>query len=312
MAFDLESYRTRLAELAAQGIYVGTSSWRYPGWCGLVYEEQRYLTRSKFSEAKFERSCLAEYAQTYKSVCVDAGYYKFPTEPYLTSMAEQVPSDFRFAFKVTDDVTLKKFPSLPRFGRKAGTMNPNFLNPELFWERFLRPCESIRSKIGPLIFEFSTFHKSDFEHGRDFVAVLNHFLDALPRGWEYGVEIRNQQWLVPEYFTMLRSHGVAHVFNSWTRMPPVLEQIEAEGEPTADFSVSRFLLKPGRAYADAVKEFQPYTGIKDPNEDARGAARKILKESLQRKRRGYLYVNNRLEGCAPLTIEALLSPLKCP
>jgi len=306
MIVNMESYRQRLTSLADQGIYVGTSSWKYPGWCGLVYDEQRYITRSKFSEAKFERSCLSEYAETYRSVCVDGAYYQFPTEQYLASLSEQVPDNFKFGFKVTDDVTLKKFPSLPRFGPKGGTMNPNFLNPELFLDRFLRPCESIRSKVGPLIFEFSTFHKHEFEHGREFMDALDQFLGALPRGWDYGVEIRNKGWLVPEYFQMLQSHGVAHTYNSWTRMPPVSEQMELAGNETADFSVSRFLLKPGRSYADAVKGFQPYTGIKEPNENARIAANKLLQQSLLRKRRGYIYVNNRLEGCAPLTIDGIL------
>jgi hypothetical protein len=94
----------------------------------------------------------------------------------------------------------------------------------------------------------STFHKQEFAHGRDFVAALDHFLGALPPGWDYGVEIRNSRWLVPEYLQMLKSHGVAHVFNSWTRMPPVSEQLALAGIETASFSVSRFLLKPGRSY----------------------------------------------------------------
>ena len=58
MPFDLPSYRERLAQLAARGIHIGTSSWKYPGWCGLIYDEQRYLTRGKFSEAKFNKTCL--------------------------------------------------------------------------------------------------------------------------------------------------------------------------------------------------------------------------------------------------------------
>lgn len=62
----------KLKSLADQGIFIGTSSWKYPGWCGQLYDEQRYLTRGKFSEAKFERECLSEYAQTFSSVCVDA------------------------------------------------------------------------------------------------------------------------------------------------------------------------------------------------------------------------------------------------
>jgi uncharacterized protein YecE (DUF72 family) len=303
---DLPSYRQRLANLAGQGLYIGTSSWKYPGWCGLVYDEQRYLTRSKFSEAKFNRSCIYEYAKTYPTVCVDAGYYQFPTEKYLTELCEHVSDGFRFGFKVTDEVTVKKFPNLPRFGLRAGYPNPNFLNAEMFRRLFLGPCEAVREKIGPLIFEFSQFHKADYEHGRDFVVALDQFLGSLPRGWEYAVEIRNQTWLQPEYFAMLRSHNVAHVFNSWTRMPPVGGQIEMPGSETADFSVSRLLLKPGRAYEQAVKEFQPYTAIKEPNEDLRATFGKFLAQSLERKRKGYIYVNNRLEGCAPLTIDGIL------
>ena len=58
------------------------------------------------------------------------------------------------------------------------------------------------------IFEFSTFGKKDFEHGRDFVTQLDQFLGALPPGWRYAVELRNRGWLVPEYFAMLRSHSL--------------------------------------------------------------------------------------------------------
>lgn len=306
MSFDLPFYRQQLGQLAAQGIYIGTSSWKYAGWCGLIYDEQRYLTRQKFSGAKFERECLTEYAKTFHTVCVDAGYYQFPSETYIGGLCGQVPEGFKFGFKVTDEITLKRFPNLPRFGARAGTENPNFLNPEMFQRLFLGPCESFKSKIGPLIFEFSTFRRNDFGHGREFVAFLDQFLGALPRGWDYGVEIRNKNWLEPEYFAMLHSHGVAHVFNSWTRMPPVSEQIAIEGSDTADFTVSRFLLKPGHSYEDSVKAFQPYTDLKEPDEDARAAAKKILEQSMVKKRRCHIYVNNRLEGCAPLTLEGLL------
>ena len=76
MSFDLQTYRQRIAQLAAEDVFIGTSSWKYAGWCGQIYDEQRYLTRNKFSEAKFERECLSEYAQTFSTVCVDAGYKK--------------------------------------------------------------------------------------------------------------------------------------------------------------------------------------------------------------------------------------------
>ena len=109
---------------------------------------------------------------------------------------------------------------------------------------------------------------------------------------------------------MLRSHGVAHVFNSWTRMPPVLEQLAINGsDETADFTVSRFLLKPGCSYEEAVKAFQPYSEIQIPAEEAKTAAGIILRRSLEKARKGYIYVNNRLEGCAPLTINDLLEKI---
>ena len=44
----------------------------------MLYDEQRYLYRGKFAESRFERDCLEEYAQIFRTVCVDAGYYQFP------------------------------------------------------------------------------------------------------------------------------------------------------------------------------------------------------------------------------------------
>ena len=308
MSLDLQSYRQQIAQLAAQHVFIGTSSWKYPGWCGQIYEEQRYLTHNKFSTAKFERECLSEYAQTFSTVCVDAGYYNFPSEKWIGGLCAQVPDHFRFGFKVTDEITIKKFPNLPRFGQRAGTANSHFLNADMFRRLFLGPLEAHRSKIGPLIFEFSTFHKANFEHGRDFVAALNQFLGALPKGWNYGIELRNKTWLQPEYFEMLRSHGIAHVFNSWSRTPPVSEQLAMPESITTDFLVARFLLIPGRTYEQAVKEFSPYKEIKQPNDEARAAAQKILEQSIVKKRRSYIYVNNRLEGNAVKTIEAIIDP----
>ncbi|MEP6670951.1 MAG: DUF72 domain-containing protein [Chthoniobacter sp.] len=85
------------------------------------------MTRQRFSQAKFERECLAEYAETFSTVCVDAGYYQFPTPGYLAGLCEQVPERFKFAFKVTDEITIKNFPGLPRFGARKGMANTNFL-----------------------------------------------------------------------------------------------------------------------------------------------------------------------------------------
>src|SRR5262249_15828824 len=109
------------------GVFIGTSSWKYSGWRGMLYDEARYVYRGKFAETRFQRDCLSEYSEVFKTVCVDAAYYTFPTEKSLAAFASQVPSDFQFGFKVTDTITIKKFPNHARHGSKAGLQNPDFL-----------------------------------------------------------------------------------------------------------------------------------------------------------------------------------------
>jgi hypothetical protein len=108
MQFDRKQIKISLAQLAARGVFIGTSSWKYSGWRGMLYDEQRYIYRGKFAESRFEKNCLAEYAEVFKTVCVDAGYYRFPDHRYIEALVSQVPPDFLFTFKVTDEITIKK------------------------------------------------------------------------------------------------------------------------------------------------------------------------------------------------------------
>jgi len=309
--FARDQLQRQVADLAVQSVYIGTSSWKYPGWCGALYDCARYEWRGSFALSRFNRDCIAEYAEVFKTVCVDAAYYNFPTRQYLENLASQVPEDFLFGFKVTDAITLKRFPNLERFGERAGKLNENFLNAELFEKGFLQPCESIRLNVGLLMFEFSRFWPADYQHGREFVSELDQFLARLPQGWPYGVEIRNRNWLRPAYFECLSRHQVTHVFNSWEVMPPVHEQMALPGSRTnPNLTAARFLLKPGRRYEEAVKAFEPYDTLKEENAEARSAARTLIAEGKAAgpKRRSFIYVNNRLEGNALGTIAAIIEP----
>jgi len=309
--FPRRDLAEKVAALASAGIYVGTSSWKYEGWLGLIYTPDRYLTRGKLSRAKFEKTCLAEYAEVFKTVCLDAGFYQFPSARMLDGIFSQAPGDFRLSIKVTEDITVKKFPNLPRYGRRAGQTNEHFLDPDRFIASFLGPIEPYREQVGALIFEFGHFQTGEWERGRQFVEALDGFFARLPKGWNYSVEIRNETFLQAEYFEVLRRHGVAHMFNSWSRMPPVSEQMAMPGSFTADFATARFLLKPGRSYAQAVEKFQPYSAVKETNLEARMALIDLLTTPAKPGRTGrrFLYVNNRLEGCALWTIYAAITGL---
>lgn len=309
-----------LSGLAARNIYLGTSSWKYLGWIGQLYSEDRYLYRGKVAETRFNRDCLAEYAETFSTVCIDAGYYRFPTEKYLAGLAEQVPEGFRFSIKCTDEITIKKFTNLPRHGERAGKPNENFLNAELFKSLFLKPCHrALGDHLGLVVLEFSRFYPADYERGRDFIDDLDKFLAQLPtRDFQIGTEIRNASFIHPDYFACLASHGVAHVYNSWTGTPPLEEQTAMPGSLTAgDFTAARLLLKPGRKYQQAVDSFMPYDKTREPLPGVRSATADLIRSLLtkQSNRGSYIYVNNRLEGNAINTIAAivdLLGPAPTP
>lgn len=310
MGFDRASLGEAVRELAKGGTFIGTSSWKYPGWCGMLYEQARYEYRGKFAMSRFERNCLQEYADVLKTVCVDAAFYKFPEPRFLETIIGQVPGDFQFAFKVTDEITVKKFPNLPRFGARAGEANQNFLNVDLFTEAFLKTCEPHRNQIGLFMFEFARFYPSDFPSALEFAQTLDAFLEKLPKGWPYGIEIRNKNYLGPEYFGVLARHGITHVYNSWTDMPPVSNQMAMAGSLTnPSLAAARFLLTPGRTYDQSLKLFQPYDQLKEVDEDARNAGAALLAggERYEPRRKTFVYINNRLEGNALETIAAMIA-----
>src|SRR5271157_2374808 len=124
----------RLQALAGEGVYFGTSSWKYPGWLGSIYRPERYLTRGRFSQKKFESECLSEYAETFPAVCGDFSFYQFPTVEFWQKLFRQTPEGFRFAFKVPEQITCKVFPVHARYGPQAGRENEGFLDRKMLEE----------------------------------------------------------------------------------------------------------------------------------------------------------------------------------
>jgi len=175
---------------------------------------------------------------------------------------------------------------------------------------FLRHLEPFRDKVGVLIFEFSHFTQNDYAHGQDFVAELDQFFRELPKDWQYGVEIRNQNLLHPEYFATLKRHGVAHIYNQWTHMPPVTEQIGLHALEDNDFVAARYLLKPHHTHQWAEEKMAPYSRIYEVDPNSRKSLARILQWLISRKEHAgkpsFIYIGNQLEGNALHTIADVL------
>jgi uncharacterized protein YecE (DUF72 family) len=304
--FDREGLAGRLRALADRNILIGGSSWKYEGWLGQVYSRERYLARGRFSSKLFQSECLREYAETFPIVCGDFAFYQFPAPEFWRKLFGQTPAQFQFAFKVPEQITCKVYPSHPRYGAQGGKENPAFLDAGALGQMFLRPLLPYRGQTAVLIFEFGAFGKHSFAAAGDFVARLDPFLAALPPEFRYAVEIRNPEFLTADYFSCLRYRGVAHVYNAWSRMPELGRQIALPGSTTADFMVCRALLRHGRQYENAVASFAPYTEVRDPNPEARESMRALIGRAREEKKMLFLFVNNRLEGNAPLTVLSLV------
>lgn len=296
----------RLIKLLHQGVYLGASSWKYPGWKNLIY-------RAPYrSDKDFQSKCLEEYGAHYPTVGVDHTYYAFPKPQQILHYAQATPEHFRFVFKAPDQITTLQFPHLPRYGKRAGKQNSFFLDPDVCFQDLIEPLKPLGAKAGPIVFEFSRFKPSMIANGRTFLQRLGIFFEKLRSVTDhpFAVEIRNRNWLVPEYFSVLQKFNIAHVFNSWTHMPLLAEQQHLARETSLPFFLIRLLLYPGVQYADAVKSFSPYTELKRPLHDIRKQTVSLIEQAITEKKQIYVLVNNRLEGCAPQTLTAILDLLE--
>ncbi len=265
--------------------------------------------RRLLKEAASADTCLEEHKPpAFPTVCGDFAFYQFPSVEHWTKLFRVTPADFRWALKVPEQITVAEWPLHARYGALAGQPNPSFLDAHLFQQGFLAALEPWREKIGVLIFEFGASQGHKFETARDFARAVDRFLAQLPTDWRYAVEIRNPDLLVPIWFKMLAAHNVAHVYNAWTRMPEIRDQMAIPDSRTSDIIVARALARPrSRTYEEAVQTFAPYDESRRSqwNPSARCTHDIDRYGLLADAQPAFLYLNNRLEGNSPTTIMAI-------
>jgi uncharacterized protein YecE (DUF72 family) len=288
-------------------IRFGTSTWTYEGWQGQVYTRH-------YAKSTFARECLGEYCQyqyqdepLFRTVGNDATFYRPPTANQLRRYLNQIPDDFEMCFKVWEEITIPSYANQARYGSRAGQPNPRFLDANLFNELVLTPYRDAKfeAHTGPLLFEFQRHTLSTEE----FCAQLDRFFSQLPHDFRYAVEIRNAGLLGPEYHKVLETHRVAHVYNHWSSMPPLAEQHQRMGSFTAPFTVLRLLTPLKMTYEAAKKRAEPYTKIVGALPEMRRDTVNLVNQAIGEKRQAYVLVNNRSEGNAPLTVQAIMDQL---
>ena len=289
-------------------IRFGTSTWTYEGWQGQVY------TRP-YAKSTFAQECLGEYCQyqyheqpLFRTVGNDSTFYRPPTVNQLRRYLNQIPEDFEMCFKVWEEITIPSYARQPRYGARAGQPNSRFLDAKLFDELVLTPYRQaeFQPHAGPFLFEFQRHGMSSEE----FCSRLDGFFSLLPRDFRYAVEIRNAGLLGTEYRKVLETYSVAHVYNHWSYMPPLADQYNQMGSFTAPFTVVRLLTPLKMSYEAAKKRAEPYTKIVEELPVMRRDTVELVKKAVTDNRQAYVLVNNRSEGNAPLTVQALVDALR--
>lgn len=279
---------------------MGTSSWTFPGWHGLLYFEE-YAT-----EKTFVAESLREYARhpLVRTVGIDRGYYAPIPEDELAAYAAQLPEDFLAVTKVWSEITTNHFPAHKRYGERAGKPNARFLDAALFEEAIGAPVRrTFASLQGPFVLEIPPSPAP--VDPRDFAHSLEAFFTSAPSDFEYAVEVREPHLLTPRYLDVLRAFGVAHTFNLWSRMPSLADQVRKLRGLPGKSVVLRLLMPPGGNYEALKARFEPFHELAAPQDAHLDEAATLIEWALGHDKNVFVLLGNKLEGSSVPTMRRL-------
>ncbi len=281
-------------------VHLGTSTWSFPGWRGIVYGDD-------YSNSKLSRDGLAAYGAhpLLRTVSIDRSFYKPLTVTEYLRYAQQVPDGFRFIVKapaLVTDATVRAERGVPV------SLNPCFLNAQLAIDEFVRPCiDGLGAKAGALVFQFSPLPDQMLAQPAVFIERLAAFLAALPplpEGACYAVEIRDASLLTPRFIRTLKVAGVRYCVGIHARMPDPLRQAAALAlldEAPAGPLIVRWSLHGGFKYEQAKAKYDPFDKLVDEDPATRTSLAELAARYAIAGQPVLIAVNNKAEGSAPLS-----------
>lgn len=251
---------------------IGTSSWSAESWVGSFYPPG---TRP----ADF----LALYAEQFDTVEVDSTFYRIPSKQMVKNWNARTPAGFLFAAKFPQTITHEKV----LLGCEAET------------KEFIDTMELLGDKLGALVLQFPYFNREAFAKPGDFTGRLSGYLDALPKGHSYAVEVRNKNWLTKELVNLLGERGVAPALVDQVWMPTIDELAAKLDVLTAPFTYIR-LIGDRKGIEKKTKTWDKL--IVDRSRETQTWVR-YVQQFLKRGVTVYIYVNNHWAGWAPGSIK---------
>jgi uncharacterized protein YecE (DUF72 family) len=287
-----------IAQRLPDSIHLGTTSWSYPGWIGLLYAPGT-------PRAHLSGHGLTAYAKhpLLRTAEIDRTYYEPVPASVLRALAEQVPSDFRFVAKAHEDCVTGRFPLHARYGKKRGEPNPRYLDATYATDAVVGPfVEGLGAKAGPLLFQFPP---RDADDAPAFASELHAFLTRLPKGVVYAVELRTPELLTRDYGAALADAGAIHCHNVWSHMPPVAQQARRVPPAARRPILVRWLLREGDDFERARDRYSPFDRLVDEDLVARERVAHLVSLAHAHGVGSFVVIDNKAEGSAPLSVSRL-------
>ncbi|MDP1752471.1 MAG: DUF72 domain-containing protein [Reyranella sp.] len=284
-------------------IRLGTSSWFFPGWRGLVYD-------GVHPQTALSRKGLAAYAQIplLRTVSLDRTFYAPISAVEYARYASQVPDDFSFVVKAPALVCDAVMRDEEGRGKVA---NPHFLDAAIATREFVVPCvEGLEGKAGPLVFQVSPLPRGLVAEVASLIERLAAFFTALPRELGkyrplYALELRNAELLTPRLMRMLAAAEVRYCVGLHDRMPEIERQAVALRALDGDVPgplVVRWNLHRGFLYQTAKQRYEPFDRLVDQDIETRSMLARMAADAFKAKQKVWITANNKAEGSAPLSL----------
>lgn len=307
-----EEHLSALANALPAHLRLGTSSWNYPGWTGLVWDRE-------YPEARLSKHGLAAYARhpLLRTVSLDRAFYRPLDRDQYAAYAAQVPDDFRFVVKAPSLVA----DAMVRSEQGRG-MQPNaaFLDPEIAVRACAQPAlDGLRHRLGALVFQLSPLPADML---RDLPALLRRLgamlgaladLRAQAPDAVIAVEVRDPQWLVPAFAEMLRANGATFCLGLHAKMPPIAEQLPMLRALWPGPLVCRWNLhrKHGAyGYEEAKRLYGHFDRLVDPDPETRMTLARVVVATTRAGFPAYVTLGNKAEGSAPRSVMALAEAVR--
>lgn len=302
-------------------VRLGTSSWSFPGWRGLVWD-------GEYTEAALSRHGLAAYAQhpLLGSVSLDRAFYRPLTASQYAACAAQVPAGFRFVVKAP---ALVADAQVRAEGGRGKAPNPAFLDARLAQQTFVAPAlDGLGPHVGALVFQISPLPAALLARLPEVIERIGALLAALPSlaptapDGVVALEVRDAAFLAPAHAPLLAQalrqaraasgNAVTYCLGLHARMPPIEDQLPLLRALWPGPLVCRWNLhrRHGAFGYDAAKAgYAPFDRLVDPDPATHAALARVIAGTAGAGQNAYVTINNKAEGSAPLSVAALARAL---